>query len=222
MMSALVGVIVSLLVIVAPASAGTEPCEEGCVPLGSLSVALSSIEPGAPVVGDMVTFTFDLDARLPGGVSCGAGFSGSCTFVGGGPVLDGDEPPTDEASGIVVRRRAAQVGVATVRLEVRGESEEACTFEDEFGCHTISQPAFVEASSGPIEVNVVEAPTPTPTVTPTPRSSTDDDGCAIGGSRHAGIGTVSLLLPIILLVSIRRTHRQHRSFPVVSIRIGAT
>jgi hypothetical protein len=189
----------------APASAGPEPCS-GCSLLGSLSAQLSSIEPAAPMVGDSVTLTFDVDYALPGGFGCF--LANSCVFVGGAPFLEGDQAPTFEASGVVVRRRAAQAGLATVQLDLTGTTEEACKVEDESGCSTFFQPAFIHASTGPLEVAVLEAPTATPTVTPTftptPRPRTEDDGCAIAGAPHTSMaGLALLLLPALLLARAR-------------------
>lgn len=91
MMIQCVGTLAILLLTLAPAGAGSEPCEEDCFPLGSLSVGLSSIDPAEPIVGDTVTFTFDVYARLPGSVDR--------RFLGGEPVLAGDDPGTNESNG---------------------------------------------------------------------------------------------------------------------------
>jgi hypothetical protein len=176
---------------------------------------LSSIEPPAPMVGDSVTFTFDVDYALPGGFGCF--LANSCVFVGGEPFLEGDEPPTFGATGVVVHRRAAQAGVATVQLDLTAETEEACKVEDESGCSTFFQLTFIHASTGPLELEVLggdptptatatatPTPTATPTFTPTPRPRTDDDGCAISSSRHASAAAFGLLLfPFLLLVLAR-------------------
>jgi len=205
-LSLLAATIAALLLTLAPASAGEE-CS-GCSLLGSLSVNLSSIEPLEPMVGDVVTLTFDVDYALPGGFDCS--FNGSCALVGGAPFLEGDEPPAFESGGVVVRRRAVQAGVATVQLDLTGETEEACRFEDESGCSTFFQPAFIHASTGPIELEVQEGPTPsatptaTPTFTPTARPRADDDGCAIGRSPHASTWAISLLLLPALLLALAR------------------
>ncbi|MGH7789102.1 MAG: hypothetical protein ACRERC_19685 [Candidatus Binatia bacterium] len=202
----LVGTIAVLVLTLAPASAGTEPCS-GCSLLGDLSVVLASVEPSAPMVGDDVTFTFTVDARLPSGFDCS--LNGSCAFVGGDPVLAGSDPPTVGSGGLIVRRRAAQAGVATVRLDLRGRTEEACQFEDESGCFTFFRPAFIVAFTGPLEIAVLEAPTatptPTPMSTPTTRRTVEDDGCAIAGAPHTSLpALVGLLLPALLLVLARR------------------
>lgn len=93
-------------------------------------------------------------------------------------------------------RRAAQAGIATVELVVSAYTEAACQYEDEFGvCQTYYTQISVDASTGPIEVEVVAAP--------------EDDGCAIGGSAHASPGTFGLLLLLIMLLCIlaRRNSR---------------
>lgn len=198
-MRQLAGTVLVLLLSGAPGSAGTEPCS-GCTLLGSLSVQLTSVEPAAPMVGDEVTFTFAVASQLPSFFDCPS--NGSCTFIGGEPFLDGNTPPTFGIGGVTVRRRAAQAGVATVELELRGETEEACRFEDESGCSTFFRPAFIDASTGPLALTVLEAPTPTPTptFTPTPRRpTTEDDGCAITPAREASLtGFITLLLPALL------------------------
>src|SRR5262245_10686636 len=146
------------------ALATTEPCS-GCSLLGSLSVGLSAVEPPEPVVGDVVTLTFTVTYALPGGFDCGS--PGSCRFEGGTPYLEGDEPPVYGESGIVVQRRAVQAGMATFQLYLTAETEEECRVQEPDGsCRSIFQPAFIHASTGPLELEIQEgSPTPTPTPT---------------------------------------------------------
>lgn len=200
------GTVAVVVLFRAPVWAGEE-CS-GCSLLGSLSVRLSAIEPAAPRVGGSVTLTFDVDYALPGGFGCS---STTCDFVGGEPVLEGDEVPTFEANGVVVRRRAAEAGVATVRLDLTGNTEEACRVETDSGCSTFFQPAFIHASTGPLEVEVLEAPTATPTLTPTftptPPPRPEDDGCAIGGAPRSGMASLALVLAPLLLLRARARAR---------------
>src|SRR5262245_15855431 len=172
-------------------AAATDSCS-GCSLLGSLSIGLSSINPPEPMVGDEVTITYSYSALLPGGFNCGGSFGGSsCTFVGGEPFLDGDEPPTVENSQIVVRRTVVEAGVATIQLDARAETEEQCFVEDpELGCTSFFQPAFLDASSGPHELELAEAPPPP-----------DDDGCAIGEHPKSSdpLALAALLVTALLL-----------------------
>jgi hypothetical protein len=168
--------------------------------LGELSVTLSDIEPPEPEVGDEVTFTFSVASRLPGFFDCTVG---SCAFIGGPPQLAGDDPPVLQVGGIVVRRRAVEAGMTTVQLDLMADTEEVCLFEDETGCHEIFQPAFIEATTGPIEVEIQQAPTATPTVTPMHRP-VDDDGCAVVPADPASAGAIAILLVPALLVIARR------------------
>lgn len=161
-----------------------------------------------PRVGDAVTFTFQLDYALPGGFDCR---SDRCVFLGGDPFLSGDMPPMSAAREVVVQRRAVQPGIATVRLDLTGRTEEECLFEDALGCSRYFRPTFIESSSGPLTVEVLPAPTDTPmrtptaTPTPTQRRPTDDDGCAI--RPRAGVGPLRstlMLLPALWLMRRRR------------------
>lgn len=188
-----------------------EECS-GCALLGSLSVSLASQDPAEPQVGDVVTFTYNYFAQLPGGLTCTSG----CTFSGGAPVLEGDDPVGFSGDQIVVHRMAVAAGTTTVELHLRAETEEQCLFNDpELGCMSFFQPAFIEATSGPHVVSVAEeppTPTPTstemPTKTPTPEATLtatlrpgggdDDDGCAIALPSSPSIAVLLLVvLPIL-------------------------
>ena len=207
--TALAAVIVSPVIATSIAPAG-DACS-GCSLLGSLSVSLSSIEPSEPEVGDVVTFRFRVDYALPGGFDCD--FNGSCAFSGGEPILTGSERATYAGNEVVVRRTAVEAGEATVQLNLRGHTEEACQTQTEFGCQTIFQQAFIDASTGPLDVEILAAETPTatptstPTFTPTHRTVGDDDGCAITNRPAAGgFGVLAMLvLPAILRLARRRT-----------------
>jgi hypothetical protein len=190
---------------------GNQPCPD-CSLLGSLSVSDSSVEPSQPVVGDTVTITFPIDYQLPGGFDCG--FGGSCQFEGGTPYLEGDDPPSFGGGHVTVQRRAVRAGTASVELHVRATTEEQCYFEDPVsGCTSYFQEAFIEASSGPQEIQVFDAtptPTATPTLTPTPtpaQPTAEDDGCAIDRGAHHTSAAV-LALPLLPLVLLRRTRRR--------------
>ena len=142
---------------------------EGCSQLGSLSVVFSSLQPEEPRVGDLVTFTYTYTAFLPGPVTCGGA---RCRFSGGETILGGDDPPVRFAANqIVVQRVAVAAGTASVELAVRAETEERCLFLDEFGCQSYFQPVFIDVSSDPREILVVDVSTATPTATPTATDS---------------------------------------------------
>jgi len=204
--------VIAAVVTVTPAVVrGGEECS-GCSLLGSLSVSLASQEPAEPQVGDVVTFTYNYSAQLPGGLSC----TGGCTFSGGAPVLEGDDPVDFSGDQIVVQRMAVAAGTTTVELQLRAETEEQCLFNDpELGCMSFFQPAFIDATSGPHEVSVAEeppTPTPTstqvPTETPTPQATAtatlrrgggdEDDGCTVAPPASPSSGLLLLLvLPIL-------------------------
>lgn len=208
----LVALVASTAIAQNPPPFGADECS-GCSRLGFLSVQLSSIEPPQPVVGDLVTLTFAVDYQLPGGVDCSFG---TCSLEGGEALFEGDDPPSFTAQGLVVQRRAVGAGTATVELHVHAMTEEQCLYVDpEQGCLSYFQFVDIEASSGPVEIQILEpTPTATPTATPTPTGrASEDDGCAIGRparpSRIAAIGI--LTLPLLLLRLARRTRQPPRT-----------
>lgn len=185
----------------------------GCSLLGDLSVQLSSVVPLQPLVGDVVTLTYQVDYRLPGSFDCG--FSGTCQLQGGDPYLEGDEPPTYANGDIVVQRQAAEAGVAVVELHVSAMTEEQCYYVDPVsGCSSYFQFATIKATSGPLELSLLEAtPTPTPTPTPTVAPNRGGGGCAVDHrSAPGGFAVLAVLLVPFLLAGIARVpRRQHRS-----------
>jgi hypothetical protein len=187
--------------ILSRAEAGSDDCS-GCALLGSLSVTTVSIEPAQPLVGETIAMTFSVDYRLPGGPRCDAG---ECYLVGGEPYLEGNEPLEYTEAGIVVRKRVVQAGTTTVEFRVRTMTEEQCYYQDpETGCEYYFRYAFIEASSGPVGLQLVEptptpSDTPTPTATPPPRQETGS-GCSIGDRRSAGsVGAAATLLLLALV-----------------------
>jgi hypothetical protein len=188
---------------------GADECS-GCALLGALAVELASIEPAAPVVGDLVAFTFNVEQRLPFGIACCG------VLVGGDPFLEGDEPTMPAPDGIRVQRRAALPGVATVELILSATTEKECFFIDPIrGCTSYFDLAQIEASSGPVSIQITAptpSATPTPTPTPTRSPSTDDDGCAIARPTHSAAALL-LVLPALLLAMFR-PHSLSREGPV--------
>lgn len=138
--------------IIGPAPTPTCPA---CTRLGYLWVSSPTVDPPMPVVGDLVTFTFGVSAMLPGGISCEGGDGGSCRFEQEVALFDGDEPPTRAANSVIVRRRAARTGVATVRLRVAATTENECYFPDpDGGCQVYYNWTPIEASSAPFDLEV--------------------------------------------------------------------
>jgi len=188
------------------AQAGSDECS-GCALLGSLSVRVVSVEPLQPLVGDTVTMTFELDYRLPGGPRCDFG---ECQLVGGEPYLEGNDPFEYTEAGIVVRRTVVQAGTATVEFRVRTTTEEQCQYLDpQTGCQSYFQPAFIEASSGPVELQLLD-PTPTPSASPTPTATPpstptagrrDGGGCTIGDRPNGGPGGAAAALLMLALLT---------------------
>jgi len=127
------------------------PCP-ACMLLGHLSVSQPTVEPPNPVVGDQVTFTFQVSYALPGGFNCE-----SCTFEGGEDYLAGDDPPVQSGDTVVVQRRVVRAGNATIQLRVRETTEVQCYAPDPLeGCRMYFQFAFIEASSAPFSLLLAE------------------------------------------------------------------
>jgi hypothetical protein len=104
------------------------------------------------VVGDLVTFTFPVTYRLPGGFDCE-----QCTFEAGEGYLAGDDPPVQSGDTVVVQRRVLRPGMVTVQLHVRETTEEECYYPDPvLGCWMYFQWAFIEASSAPFNLQLAE------------------------------------------------------------------
>ena len=130
-------------------------------------------------------------------------FSCPCTCEADAALLQGDAPPEQsDADTLVVRRRAASAGVATVVLHVRGNLEFECSYADPAaGCgrYTSHQPA--EVSSAPFDLTLADAPTATPT--PTPRATpgrSGGDGCQLDAHPSAGgIAGLAFLSAALLL-----------------------
>lgn len=192
---AVTGLIAASIATPGPVRAGDE-CA-GCSLLGSLSVSLLSIEPAHPKVGDRVRFRFGVTYALPGGFDCA--FSGDCALVGGGPLLTGNDRPSFADGALVVERTASEAGETTVRLDLTGQTEEQCLTLTDTGCERFFRPAFIEATTGPIEVEVQsdDTPTPTPTFTPTHGGAADGGGCSINGTGDRGH---AVILPLFVLV----------------------
>jgi hypothetical protein len=177
---------------VSPAAA-SDTCG-GCTALGTLNVMLLSIDPAEPAVGDEVTITYAYEASGVSGFDCNGLFAGSCEFVGGEPYLPGDVAPTVVNSQIVVHRTVVQAGVATIQLDASAETEIECFIEDEFGCLRLLDPGFVDASSGPFDLQLQPAP------------AQHNDGCAI--AQHptpcGPLAYAALLVPVLVLRTVRR------------------
>lgn len=198
---AVTGLIAASIATPGPVRAGDE-CA-GCSLLGSLSVSLLSIEPAHPKVGDRVRFRFGVTYTLPGGFDCA--FNGDCALVGGGPQLTGNDRPSFADGALVVERTASEAGETTVRLDLTGQTEEQCLTLTDTGCERFFRPAFIEATTGPIEVEVQPDDTPTPTPTPTPTFTPTHGGAAGGGGcsiNGTGDGAHAVILPLFVLVLV--------------------
>ena len=186
----------------------------GCSLTGELSVSLASVVPPQPVVGDTITLTFDVFYRLPGAFDCE--FGGTCQLQGGDGYLTGSESPMLENGQIVVQRQVIQAGMATVELLVSATTEEQCAFLDPVaGCSSFFQEATIHATSGPIDLELLQAtPTITPSPTPTAKPKDGGGGCMLD-ARDASDGRslFALLAPAIALFAASRVRRVSRAQP---------